>query len=71
MAIFGQAFAYQCWNSFTEREAVQSNNDRFWLGLDDSNVILATSAGFTDKVTGQSLETNDKKAAKEKMLRDW
>lgn len=34
-------------------------------------MILATSAGFTDKVTGQSLETNDKKAAKDKMLRDW
>ena len=52
VAIFGQAFAYECWDSFTERETVQANKDRFWLGLEDNKVVLATSAGFTEKVAG-------------------
>lgn len=71
VAVFGQAFAYECGASFTEREIVQSNEDRFWLGLSDTRVVLATSAGFTDKIIGHELEIVDKSKAKEKMLNDW
>ena len=46
------------------------NEDRFWLGREDTSLVLATSAGFTDSVTGQYLES-DRELAKKKMLRDW
>ena len=59
VAIFGQAFVYECWESFTEREAVQRNEDQFWLGLKTSSVVLATSAGFTDQVVNNQLENKN------------
>jgi len=45
VAIFGQAFVYEMWNSFTDHDAVKANEDLFWRGAPSNYFEIANSAG--------------------------
>ena len=46
IAVFGQAFTYECGNSFMDRGKYCDNEDRFWLGKETNMVTVGNSAGI-------------------------
>jgi hypothetical protein len=77
VAIFGQAFTYECWESYTDAETVQNNEDHFWLNIESPLVELATSAGLNECLESVDGEINVAEASKDskkglaKMKNDW
>ena len=68
IAVFGQAFTYECQNSFMDREKYMNNEDRFWLAREGKLTEVANSGGFCLNDSEANL---DKESGRAKMLQDW
>ena len=56
---------------FSDYDGSESNHSAVSADLALKEVILATSAGFTDEVEGFALEQDDVKKGYDKVVRDW